>query len=88
MFSRAISRVKWLSGEKTTQPFDPAGNRRELHHTIRIPSHGYSKEKMKNVGQRSSSSTDVRKMTPTAHASLASAKQTHSAISSIKLYYD
>jgi hypothetical protein len=32
-FSRAISRVKWLSGELTTQPFDPADSPRELHHT-------------------------------------------------------
>jgi hypothetical protein len=33
-FSRAISRVKWLSGEQTTaQPFDPADSPRELHHT-------------------------------------------------------
>jgi hypothetical protein len=39
-FSWAISRVKWLSGEKsnvnvgffTAQPFDPADSPRELHH--------------------------------------------------------
>jgi hypothetical protein len=42
-FSRAISRIKWLSGEKTNvskdsnfgfftaQPFDPADSPRELH---------------------------------------------------------
>jgi hypothetical protein len=33
-FSRAISRVKWLSGGfLTAQPFDPADSPRELHHT-------------------------------------------------------
>jgi hypothetical protein len=42
--SRALSRVKWLRGEKpnvsttnvgflTAQPFDPANSPRELHHT-------------------------------------------------------
>jgi hypothetical protein len=33
-FSWAISRVKWLSGELTAQPFDPADSPRELHHMI------------------------------------------------------
>jgi hypothetical protein len=33
-FSRAISRVKWLSGGLlTAQPFEPADSPRELHHT-------------------------------------------------------
>jgi hypothetical protein len=32
-FSQAISRVKWLSGLLTSQPFDPADSPRELHPT-------------------------------------------------------
>jgi hypothetical protein len=32
-FTRAISRVKWLSGLLTAQPFDLADSPRELHHT-------------------------------------------------------
>jgi len=31
-FSWAISQVKWLSSEKTAQPFDLADSPRELHH--------------------------------------------------------
>jgi len=33
-FSQAVSRVKWLNGEQTAEPFDPADSPRELHHNI------------------------------------------------------